>query len=116
MNFGYALRSGNRPMRVSVNGNIVGGCATVDRNIAADGSDDSAKCQIGQAMGKAHLLWRLSWRRGGCGRAKVCALQNMQRSSVCLLPRSPFAPARALVPPTSPDAYPTYLQHQRTEP
>ena len=56
LNFGYALRSGNRPMRVSVNGNIVGGCDTLGRVHSVDGGDDSAKCQIGQAMGKAHLL------------------------------------------------------------
>ena len=56
LNFGYALRSGNRPMRVLVNDNVVGGCDTLGRVHSVDGGDDSAKCQIGQAMGKAHLL------------------------------------------------------------
>ena len=56
LNFGYALRSGNRPMRVYVNDKILGGCASVDRRFAADGNDDGAKCELSRAFGKAHLL------------------------------------------------------------
>ena len=56
LNFGYALRSGNRPMRVTVNGRILGGCDTVDLGAAADGADDTTKCEAARAFGKAHLL------------------------------------------------------------